>query len=66
MIQECNTKCFHVENEVLRIVLQGRECVVPLMEIKQGGARTNANHWEAVHQYQLIIIDHWCLKSLLL
>lgn len=51
MIQRFNTKCFHVEYEAPRIVLQAIECVVLLMEIKQGGAKANTNHWEAVHQY---------------
>lgn len=51
MIQGFNTKCFHVEYEAPRIALQAIECVVLLMEVKQGGAKANANHWEAVHQY---------------
>lgn len=39
MIQGFNTKCFHVEYEAPRIALQATECVVLLMEIKEGGAK---------------------------
>lgn len=51
MIRGFDTKSFHVEYDVPGKVLKVIECLALLTEMKQGGAKENSNHCEALQQY---------------